>query len=159
MMDSNVCVKFAVDAMLGKIVKWLRLMGFDTAYVYVRYPHEIRQLMEEGRIFVTRNRKWERIKGVVCIKANDFEGQMWELIRTVPICFAEREGMFSRCVTCNALLEEVDRGIIAGHVPEYVWETIKDFWRCPVCGKIFWAGSHVERMKKRMRRFFNKEVK
>ncbi|SFM41852.1 Mut7-C RNAse domain-containing protein [Thermodesulforhabdus norvegica] len=139
--------RFAVDAMLGKMAKWLRFMGFDTLYVYVRYPHEVRRLVSEGRVFVTRNRRWQGMKGVIVISANDLDDQIVELAEVLDFALPDDDEWFSRCGRCNAVLEQVDRRSVTGMVPEYVWETTEEFFRCPTCGKVYWPGSHVERMQ------------
>lgn len=142
--------KFAVDAMLGRMARWLRFMGFDTLYTYARYPGEIGRFVRDGRIFVTRNRKWRNMEGVVIISANDFDDQIIELARAIDLTIPDDSEWLSRCGDCNALLEKVDRQSVAGKVPEYVWETFNEFFQCPLCGKIFWSGSHVERMERKL---------
>ncbi|MBU0513354.1 MAG: Mut7-C RNAse domain-containing protein, partial [Proteobacteria bacterium] len=56
------------------------------------------------------------------------------------------ENLFTRCARCNEPLEEVGRESVMSRVPEYVYETQEHFRTCPGCGRIYWAGTHPERM-------------
>ncbi|HDL89591.1 MAG TPA: hypothetical protein ENG14_01660 [Thermodesulforhabdus norvegica] len=152
--------RFVVDAMLGKMAKWLRVLGADTLYTRLKSAEEIRRFMASGRIVITKNRKWEKIEGIVCLEANRLDEQFAELAQKIRTKFPE-EFWFSRCVTCNEILIGVDKHSIKGKVPEYVWNSMDEFSMCPSCLKIFWEGSHVGRMVEKACRlskmFKNKE--
>jgi uncharacterized protein len=143
--------RFVVDTMLGKLAKWLRLLGFDALCRLLAGIQEIAAYETEGRILVTRNQRWRGQKGVLCLTANEPAAQLRELLLTLGI-EPEEIDFLSRCVTCNQRLEEVAREAVFGLVPDYVFETSKAFSRCGVCGKVFWHGSHPARMVERFHR-------
>lgn len=131
--------------MLGKLAKWLRLLGFDAAYRPLSDPGDLVVCEAEGRIPVTRSRRWCAREGVVCLDANDSPDQLRELLLRLEI-EPEEIHFLSRCVQCNQLIERVSREVCVGLVPDYVLETGPAFSRCNVCGKIYWRGTHPARM-------------
>ncbi len=145
--------RFLCDAMLAHLARWLRAAGYDTALA----PPQARDgtLLEiarrEGRILLTCDRS---------LSAPDVE------IRRLPMTglpelariLQEEFGIdwlhapFSRCLVDNAELEELNDPIAAG-IPEPARRLPGPFTRCPRCGRLFWPGSHVRRMKARLARW------
>lgn len=154
-------MKFLVDRMLGKLVKGLRILGYDTIYYRGEDIQQMIQLArQEGRMILTRNTKLkpkrpeDRI--VIVMEDNPFL-QLKELIQKRHISFNE-ENLFSRCLLCNVLLDEVAREEAAGKVPEFIFYQQKAFFRCPRCQKIYWPGSHLENMKKRIEELLQLQI-
>lgn len=141
-------MKFLADETLGRLIKWLRLLGFDTELY--RGPAGrvfLRKAAAGGRIALSRRRdlSTRQYTGRMMIISSDrIEEQLRELIHQhgLPL---NRENFFRCCTGCNKLLETISRQETAGLVPIYVFETEKDFRKCSDCGKIFWAGTHHER--------------
>jgi uncharacterized protein with PIN domain len=144
---------FAVDTMLGKLAKWLRVLGFDTRYERFTGPEQLEKLLGEGFILVTRNQRWCNLRGVLCPKDNDPMKQLGELISMAVISPGDIR-LFRRCVLCNEQLEPLSREDAFGSVPDYVFETNTIFHQCPSCHRVFWPGSHPKRMMELLHRLF-----
>lgn len=139
----GVVMKFIVDVMLGKLAKWLRILGYDTLYKRDWEDDELIELARaEGRILLTADRElWRRrqVNRKIFISSDRWQEQLRELARVLPLDIG---GLFTRCIECNLPLEQVSREEVRGLVPPYVHATQEDFGRCPNCGRIYWRGSH-----------------
>lgn len=135
--------RLVVDAMLGRLARWLRLMGFDTEYWRTGSDEALmRHARETGRLIVTRDHPLAGRRGVqaLLIKAETLDEQIAE-IRSVLGALAGA-APFSRCPECNGVLVELPRAEAKGRVPPYVWHTQTQFRRCPDCQRIYWKGTH-----------------
>ncbi len=146
-------MKFIVDRMFGKLAKWLRILGYDTVY-YKGINHEdlLKIASYEDRIVITRNKKifHKENKGrIIWINEDDLYLQLKELISKGVISFSE-ENHFSRCIICNKRLENISKQGLKGMVPDYIFLHHNEFSRCPQCNRIYWPGTHLENMKKRI---------
>jgi uncharacterized protein len=137
--------RFVADSMLGKLAKWLRVLGFDTLYANLQHQEQLDAYRDQGYLLLTRHRRWCGQPGVLCLAANDPVEQLREVVAAVPI---ERPDLrrLKRCLRCNTLLEQAERRLVVGHVPDYVLVTSKMFYRCPECRRFYWPGSHPQRM-------------
>lgn len=149
--------RFLVDAMLGRLARWLRLLGFDAAYDADIADAELaRRAFEEGRVVLTRDRalpdEW-RLPRVLVLRSEKPGEQLRELARTFPLRRAAR--LFSRCSRCNAPLETVAAEAVAAQVPQRVLARRPPLQRCPACGRIYWHGSHVERIRRALDRIWS----
>ena len=150
-------MKFAADHMLGKLAKELRMLGYDTLYYRGEggYPF-IKLAREEGRVILTRNSKLlprgaeDRI---VKITQDKPSLQLRELVQKGYISLKEKY-LFSRCLVCNFLLDEIPREEAEGKVPDFILYQQKDFFRCPQCSRIYWQGSHQDNMRKKVKELF-----
>jgi hypothetical protein len=139
-------MKFAADRMLGKLAKWLRLLGFDTLYSNRFTDAEFLGLAEEGRVLLTRNTallKGADPQKVLFIRDDDPKIQLREVITSLGL-EPDPESFFSRCTLCNGVLGTIDPMDVSGQVPEYVWTSHDKFCKCQDCGKIYWPGSHLK---------------
>ncbi len=136
--------KFILTRELGKLARWLRILGFDTLY----YTEDklgtlIIEALRGDRIIVTRRR--EKIddlqKRTVVVSANEIQEQLRQVIRQLQLPL-DKDKMFSRCVLCNTLLRPADKHTVREKVPLYVFATQEEFMVCPECGKVYWPGSH-----------------
>lgn len=134
--------KFIVTHELGRLAKWLRILGFDTAYEEDKSKLVIRSL-REGRAILTRDTKMSRFTGVriVRIKSDFVEEALSQTINELGLKL-NAEAIFKICVLCNKTLEKAMPEEVEGKVPAYVFKTQKVFLRCPRCGKIYWQGTH-----------------
>ncbi len=137
--------RFAVDIMLGKLAKWLRVLGFDARSMRLDDLVQIEALLSEGVIPVTRREKLRDIEGVLFIRSDRQLEQLKELISSLSIGIDELRP-FSRCSLCNADLLQIPRQAAFGAVPDYVLETASDFRKCPECARVYWPGSHRQKM-------------
>jgi hypothetical protein len=139
--------------MLGKLAKWLRVLGYDVVYLTKASEEEILEKLQEGRTLLTRNRRarsWQGEGSVFMVKDNDPKMQLRQVVKHFRL--PKLDGaIFSRCLSCNHPLDKVRREEVREDVPEYVYQTQREFHRCNHCGKIYWPGSHVERMRRQLR--------
>ena len=148
---------FAVERTLGRLGKWLRLMGFDTLSE-IEYPRgTFMQRIESERTFLTRTHQSLRVHAMlrtIFIQSNHPRDQVVELIRKTAIRLEDLRP-FSRCIICNEPIVFVSKDDIQRLVPDYVWDTQTRFRQCPKCGRVYWKGSHTERGLKRIIEIFN----
>ncbi len=143
-------MKFIVDAMLGRLAKWLRIMGYDTTYFHQVQDHDlVRMARAEERILLTRDRELTRRKGVTCllIQSEKLEEQVAQLLREEGL---NTDRAYSRCALCNALLLPVSKEQVSDRVPPYVLAQHVRFKLCPQCNKVYWRGTHWQRMQQRI---------
>lgn len=152
-------MKFLVDRMLGRLAKELRMLGYDTLYYQGSDLYQLFRLArEEERIILTRGSKLTPKRPedqVVRIQEDHPWAQLKELIERGLISLHEKE-LFSRCLLCNSLLEEASRGEVEGFVPDFIYYQYENFFRCPQCQKVYWPGTHQERMNQRIKELFGK---
>jgi len=146
-------MKFLVDRMLGKLAKELRMLGYDTIYYRGEGAHQLVQLArQEGRVILTRNTKLFPRKSedrILRVTGDDPVLQLRELIEKGYISL-DGEALFSRCLLCNSLLDEISREDAEGKVPDFIFYQLQAFFRCPQCRRIYWQGSHQENMQRRV---------
>lgn len=147
---------FAAERTLGRLAKWLRLMGFDTLSEN-QYPYgSFMQHIGPERIFLTRTKRLadeRRGSKTIFVQANDPADQVVELIRKAGLR-PNQLHVFSRCVICNEPIVAVAKHVVRRSVPDYVYNHHEDFSTCPKCGRVFWKGTHTDRALKTMRGFF-----
>lgn len=147
--------KFIADVNVGKLAKWLRMLGFDTLYDSQYGDAEIVRIsLAENRIILTRDTgiaKRKSAKNCILIEADESIRQLQQVIAETGIEIDE-DNTFTRCIICNTPLESVKKEAVAGNVPAYIYETHDEFARCPKCNKIFWKGSHLAGMKSIIKR-------
>ncbi|MEJ5365352.1 MAG: Mut7-C RNAse domain-containing protein [Desulfosoma sp.] len=143
--------RFFVDRMLGKVAKWLRILGYDARYGSIETASQIETLHREGIVVVTGNTRWRHLPGVFFCEPLRVEEQCRKLAQA-GLIRREEVRLFSRCLRCNRLLEEAPKEEVGGVVPDYVYATAPSFCRCPSCGRAYWPGSHWDRMTERFRR-------
>ena len=144
--------RLLADGMLGKLCKWLRLLGHDTTYDTGWDDNEIvRAARAEGRIVLTRDKALSERRGIraLLVTSGLLEEQLVQVISELglPQGFAG-----SRCSVCNGQLEEAAGSAVRERVPRHVYETQDVFRRCPMCDRIYWQGGHWARMQPLMDR-------
>jgi hypothetical protein len=137
-------MKFILTRELGRLSKWLRILGFDAAYFNQdNLSSLIIQALRDERIILTRNLRLLRPSGVkvVLIKDERIKEQINEVLKKFNLK-PSSETMFSRCIICNEELVDIEKEKIKDRVPEYVFKTQEDFVTCPQCKRIYWQGTH-----------------
>ncbi|HTY23778.1 MAG TPA: Mut7-C RNAse domain-containing protein [Desulfomonilaceae bacterium] len=131
---------FDVDGTLGRLAKWLRILGFDAAYP--------RSVPSPGRYFVTP-RELSGDPRVVTVTAKDPMQQLKQVLSELELR-ADPDRFFTRCVICNVPVIEIPRTQVVGRVPKMIIRMKSEFHECPKCGRIYWEGSHLGRIKRRL---------
>jgi uncharacterized protein with PIN domain len=146
-------MKFLVDRMLGKLARELRMLGYDAIYYRGEDAHQLIHLArQEERIILTRNTKLipKKLEDRISTVTEDKPLlQLRELIQKGLIS-PDEENLFSRCLLCNALLDEIPREEAEGKVPDFILYEQKEFFRCPQCRRIYWQGTHQKNMQRRV---------
>lgn len=149
-------MKFIADEMLGKLAKWLRIFGYDTLYVQdVRDIELIRRSITENRILLTRDTllmKKRGIKNILFVSHDNPLDQLRQVVSELRITYPDHP--FSRCIICNTPLISYPKEEACRTVPEYVCKTQELFGQCPHCKKIYWKGTHYQRMEKVLGKIF-----
>ncbi|HKV54725.1 MAG TPA: Mut7-C RNAse domain-containing protein [Candidatus Binataceae bacterium] len=136
--------RFAVDRMLKRLARWLRLMGADVICDEALSGAEtLRLAREQGRPLLTRDKRLRTADDVLYIEGHLFRDQIREVMARYP--FDPRRFAFTRCSNCNDLLKRVSRETVARRVPPFVYAAHESFAECERCGRILWDASHVER--------------
>jgi uncharacterized protein len=145
--------RFVADRMLGRLARWLRLLGYDVLY---GSNFSGRGLVEaarrEGRVALTRDRRQLRDPDrppLVFVDDDAVRDQLRQVVRELGL--DPWSGLFRRCVECNGEVEDVDREAAAGRVPPFVLATQERFRRCRRCGHLYWHATHVERVHAELR--------
>lgn len=138
-------MKFIADRNLGKLVKWLRILGYDTVYDEGNIDRAfLDRGFREGRSVLTKRMDMARrnYRGrLYVVASDDLPGQIREVILAFGLR-PDESAFFTRCLLCNKTLHEVAREEAAPFVPPYVYETKEHFRKCPSCGRFYWPGTH-----------------
>jgi len=141
-------MKFIVDAMFGRLARWLRLSGYDAIYAGKTMSDEeiLSAAKNSDRVIITRDRRiyHKAVKedaDVVFIKTMDFLGQLKQLEQEYKIEFKDTPTA-SRCPACNGEVEMIGKEDVEAKVSENILSQHDTFWMCRACGKIYWYGGH-----------------
>ncbi len=152
-------MKFIVDHNVGKLARWLRMMGYDAILF-----HElddglmVKLALAQGRIIVTRDTGFMKRRAVtlhrvraLLVSGDDPEQQMRKVIGELNL--DTRYKPFTRCLECNTILVPRDRNGVEGEVPPRVFERQDQYMECPVCRRLYWQGTHWEDMRRKLQEF------
>ena len=157
--------KFIVDHNVGKLTKWLRIMGYDTWFFNGTDDADlIAAALAEGRVILTRDTqivKREviasgRLKAVL-IQSDEPEQQMRQVIDTLNLDCRFRP--FTLCLECNQPLLVRSQQQVKDLVPPYVFQTQSQYMECPACHRIYWRGTHWQAMTKKLEKFMKASAK
>jgi uncharacterized protein len=149
--------RFLLIENLNRLAKWLRLLGYDAALYRSTSFHNLKRIAyNDRRIILTRDTKHigKGSKDIVLIRSTDLLEQLKEIKKML---IYGQENLFNRCILCNKLLYGIDRHNIKEMVPEYIFDTHKEFKVCRKCGKIYWQGTHYKKILDVIKDIFNKE--
>ena len=138
---------FVAEKTLGKLAKWLRLLGFDTVYKSAQTGERLINTLEKDRILLTRTRKMRKQlanRKLIFIESDHLEQQLNQVFNELGLS-AKQIRPFTRCLQCNVLIVSVAKTDLWGRVPDFIYETHEQFNRCPQCERIYWPGSHTHR--------------
>lgn len=144
--------KFLLDGMLGKLARWLRLLGFDAEYKRSQPDDELLELAsKEKRVLLTRDTELyrrARKEGLLSIVLEG-ESNAQDIAKIaahleLEIRFSTEE---SRCPKCGGTLSVVPKETTRGKIPSRTYEAYQEFWMCNMCGQIYWQGAHWKNIK------------
>ena len=128
---------FEVDGMLGGLAKWLRILGYDAIYPIV--------IPSSGRIYITAKKNISTFPTVQVTVAKP-EDQLLQVLNELGIT-PDPARFLSRCLVCNVQVRSIPKEQVEGKVPKQIFNTCSEFNECPTCGRIYWEGSHGERIR------------
>jgi uncharacterized protein with PIN domain len=141
--------RFVVDVHLGRLAAYLRMLGFDTLYRNDYQDEELARLAgSEERIVLSRDRGLLKRAAVVrgyAVRATSPRAQLEEVVRRFDL--ARLAAPFTRCLACNTPLGGVEKDAVADRLPPGVRERHHEFLECPSCHRLYWKGTHYQRMK------------
>jgi len=153
--------KFIVDNNVGKLAKWLRMMGYDTLFFNgSNDAHMIATALADERVVLTRDTRVMKRRLItsgqlkaVLIKSDEPERQMRQVMERLNLDCQFRP--FALCLECNQPLVERSKEEVKERVPPYVFRTQGQYVECPACHRIYWRGTHWQAMTKKLKRFAN----
>lgn len=142
-------VRFVLDAHLGRLATYLRMLGFDALYESGFSDESLAEASaRERRVLLTRDRELLKRKTIThgyFVRGTNPRAQLAEVLDRFDLYRHVRP--FSRCLRCNLLLEAVQKEQVIERLPPKVCECFSEFWVCRGCGRVYWEGSHYEHMK------------
>ncbi len=146
--------KFVADVHLGRLTRYLRMMGLDVIYRNDFEDEEIVELsLKERRAILTKDKGILKRNDVIhgyWIRSTKVEEQVKEVLKRFDLQKEIKE--FSRCIECNELLKPIKKETIINQLPPKVAQSQNEFMHCPSCNKIYWRGTHYQRMLTFIRR-------
>jgi hypothetical protein len=147
---------FVADAMLGKLTRWLRLLGQKVFYVQSSDELTLKKAVKEKAILLTRDENLaEKAKDyakVVLFETNDSFAQLKMLMKQFRLK-ANDSPSFTLCPHCGGKIKRIAKKKVEGNVFPRVFRQQKTFWACSECGQVYWKGSHWERITKKLEKF------
>ena len=144
--------RFVLDGHLGKLARNLRLLGFDVLYQNAAEDRQLLDAMQrEKRALISRDRRLlmhSMVRHGYCPRSQDHEEQTLEVLRRFNLAALMRP--FSRCLTCNAELQTAEKKDVFDQLEPLTKIYYEDFRRCLGCGKIYWGGSHFDKLRARV---------
>ncbi len=140
--------KFIADVHLGKLTRYLRMVGFDVLYENNFEDDEIVKIsLEEKRAILTKDRgilKQSEVTHGYWVRSSKVKEQVVEIIKRFDLKKLIKE--FTRCIECGSMLESISKNEIINELPPKVSKSQTEFSRCPSCEKLYWKGTHYHRM-------------
>lgn len=158
-------MKFVTDGMLGRLTRWLRLVGKDVVCIndYSLDSEEedealIRIAEEDSRCLLTKDIELyrralrEKVDAILIENERDIPAQFLEISKSTDESF-DLDIESSRCPVCNGELMRVSKSTISEEVPDGVFESKDKFWRCKSCNKIYWPGTHWKKIADTVKKY------
>jgi len=144
--------RFVADCNVGRLARWLRALGYDASYhARIEDAELVREAAAERRVLLTRDRDLIRRRAVqsgvvraILIRDDEVTAQLRQVFLELGL---EAKQALTRCIECNAELEERHPAAVAERVPSYVRRTQTRYSQCPRCSRVYWAGTHWRHMR------------
>ena len=141
--------RFVLDQHLGRLAAYMRMLGFDVLHKVPAPDDELAATSSrEDRVLLTRDvglLKRREVRRGYFVRATDPRAQVSEVVKR--FCLVDAIAAFTRCFLCNTPLHQVDKAAVAGQLPERTADLHNDFKQCGTCGRVYWKGSHYDRMR------------
>jgi uncharacterized protein len=148
-------MKVVCDQMLGSLATWLRFLGIDTFYATDQLHDDelLKRASDEQRVLITRDKELiiraeKRSLQVISITSIDLDEQLSQVLSKISY---DPNAILTRCSLCNRHLDSIDKKDILGRVPKKIYESHHEFWICPKCERIYWKGSHYDKIMKKIK--------
>ena len=152
-------MKFVADCMLGKLAKWLKVLGFDVIYLNRASDAELLRLARrDKRTLLTRDHPLlESAKNIrsLLIASEDWPAQLAQVLDAFKLRSAIKP--CSRCLACNVPLESLPKKKARNLVTPFIYEQASSFAVCPSCGRVFWPGTHYKDMDSKIETILRKK--
>jgi len=154
-------MKFIVDCMLGKLAKWLKILGFDAVYfskiedsdLLVLAQKESRTLLSRDNGLIEKSRDIQTL----FIESEDWNTQVEQVLNEFDLW--QGVSPYSRCIECNVELKDLPKSRAKNLVTPFVYEKADSFAICPQCGRVFWKGTHHQDMEFKIEEILSKKKK
>jgi len=155
-------VTFVADCMLGRLAKWLRILGFDVLYFSKAEDRELVDVARrEGRVLLTRDtgliERTVKRPNRLFVRSDGWEDQVAQVLDEYGLWDKIRPN--TRCVECNLPLKPLSRERARNLVTPYVWEHASSFAVCPGCDRVFWQGTHYGDMERKIAKLLGRREK
>ncbi len=152
-------MRFVADCMLGKLAKWLKILGFDTAY-FSRIEDEdlLVFAQNESRVLLTRdNGLIEKSKNVqaLFINSEKWSEQIQQVLKEFNLKGKAKPN--SLCIECNTVLRILPKERAKNMVTPFIYKNADIFSLCPECGRVFWKGNHHNDMEEKISKILGSE--
>ena len=145
-------IRFVVDSMLGALSRYLRIMGYDAVYRSYYSDKILSELVQEGRILLTRTHATYRQYGNSIFIDSDLPQDQLKAVDDAIGLTRDREEWFKRCLVCNSCLVRAKEEAARDNVPDYILLKYSErMLFCPSCKKFYWPGTHRQRMLTRLK--------
>ena len=152
-------MKFVADCMLGKLAKWLKILGFDTAYFSkIEDENLLVFALNESRVLLTRdNGLIEKSKNVpaLFINSEKWSEQIQQVLKEFNLKGKAKPN--SRCIECNTVLRILPKKRAKNMVTPFIYKNANVFSLCPDCGRVFWKGTHQDDMEEKITKILDSQ--
>ena len=149
-------IKFIVDNNVGKLAKWLRIMGYDALFFTEEDDGKmVKVALAQNRVILTKDTQIMRRRLVtsgrlraILVEDSDAKAQLQQIVEALKLDFQFRP--FSICLECNQSLVERSKDEVRDLVPPYVFNAQSQYMECPSCHRIYWRGTHWQAMSREL---------
>jgi len=151
-------MKFIVDSNVGRLARWLRIAGFDTMSINDLDDNRlVRLALSEGRVLLTKDTQilkrrvatTGRLK-VILIESEEVKAQLRQVVKALNL--GDKIKPFTLCLECNQPLVLSEKEDVKELVPPYIYQTQTQYMQCPACQRVYWRGTHWQRMSRELER-------
>lgn len=155
-------MRFIVDSNVGRLARWLRMAGFDTLFINDLDDNRlIRVALSEKRVLLTKDTQILKRRvattgrlTVILIESEEVKAQLGQVLKTLNLVGQVKP--FTLCLECNQPLVVRSKDEVKDVVPPYVFKTQNQYMQCPACQRIYWRGTHWQRMNRELEKILGK---